>query len=292
MLMAQWTLETISVTMPQLGNRRRIVRILLPPRYHCLTDRRYALLIMQDGHNLFDPRTSAFGMHWRIRETMESLTAAGRNPRIIIAGVDCNHDRGGLARLDEYSPWVNDAIDQDISRARGIDTKAGGEGAAYLAFIADTLLPLLRHRYRTIASPSATGIAGSSMGALFSLYALYSRPDLFSVCGAFSPALWFAKNQIADFVRSRFRPDLAVYLDIGTRETSDADKPDFPERYLRDTLELRDELLELGIPADNLKFVLEEGADHSEHSWARRFPGFLLWALDRFGMVDEGAPHN
>ncbi|MDH7484376.1 MAG: hypothetical protein QHH01_07095, partial [Spirochaetales bacterium] len=102
-------------------------------------------------------------------------------------------------------------------------------------------------------------------------------------CGAFSPALWFAKNQVTDFIRDRFRPALAVYLDIGTRETSDAANPDFPQRYLRDTLELRDELLRLGIPSANLKFVLEEGADHSEHSWARRFPGFLLWALDRLG---------
>jgi len=233
---------------------------------------------MQDGHNLFSPETATFGKHWEIGETMDDLAAQGDRRRIIIVGVDCNHDRQGMSRLDEYSPWVNPTISMDISRARGFET-AGGEGKAYLNFLTDTLMPLINERYRTLVGYESTGIAGSSMGGLFSLYALYERPDRFGLCGAFSTAAWFAKRDLMEHIAQQFRSDRAVYLDIGTAETSDASKTDFPNRYLQDTLDIRDYLISRGLPQNRLLCIVEEGADHSERSWARRFPGFITWAL-------------
>ncbi|MCA1949050.1 MAG: hypothetical protein LDL24_00630 [Treponema sp.] len=272
------TIETFEISIPQLGGRKRTVRVLLPPGYGEEQERRYPVLYMQDGHNLFSPETATFGKHWEIGETLDALAVRGDRRRVLVVGVDCNHDRQGMSRLDEYSPWVNPSISLDISRARGFES-AGGEGAQYLAFLADTLMPLINQKYRTLPGPASTGIAGSSMGGLFSLYALYERPDLFGLCGAFSTAAWFAKEALMQHIAQNYRADRAVYLDIGTAETSDDSKADFPSRYLQDTLDIRDYLTSRGLAQERLLCVVDKGANHSEQSWARRFPGFINWAF-------------
>ncbi|HOX17186.1 MAG TPA: alpha/beta hydrolase-fold protein [Spirochaetales bacterium] len=277
-------IEIETLRMPQLGMRERTVRVLLPPGYEVETGRRYPVLYMQDGHNLFDPATATYGTHWAIGETMDALAASGEAGRWIVVGVDCNHGDRGMKRLDEYSPWVNAELGLELSRAAG-RAAAGGEGRAYLDFLADTLKPWVDGRYRTLPGPASTGIAGSSMGALFSLYALHERPDVFSLAGAFSTAAWFAMDELVAHIESRFRPDRAVYLDIGTLESSDPSKPEFPKRYLDETLALRELYRAKGLPPERLLCVVDEGADHSERSWARRFPAFARWALDRL----EGA---
>ncbi|MBN1243485.1 MAG: alpha/beta hydrolase [Spirochaetales bacterium] len=277
-------LEIETLRIPQLGNLERTVRVLLPPGYGLETGRRYPVLYMQDGHNLFDPATATYGTHWAIGETMDELAAAGEAGRWIVVGVDCNHGDSGMKRLDEYSPWVNAELGLELSRAAG-RVAAGGEGGSYLDFLAETLKPWVDERFRTLSGPASTGIAGSSMGGLFSLYALHERPDLFSLAGAFSTAAWFAMDELVAHIESRFRPDQAVYLDIGTLETSDPSKPEFPRRYLDDTLALRDLYHGKGLAHERLLCVVDEGADHSERSWARRFPAFARWALERL----EGA---
>lgn len=82
-------------TIRQLGGRRRTVRILVPEGYDEQPSRRYPVLYMQDGHNLFDPLSATYGAHWRIGETMDAMAAAGDGRRAIIVGVDCSHERGG-----------------------------------------------------------------------------------------------------------------------------------------------------------------------------------------------------
>ncbi len=86
-------------TIRQLGGRLRTVRVLLPAGYEAQPSRRYPVLYMQDGHNLFDPQSATYGAHWRIGETMDGMAAAGDDRRAIIVGVDCSHEREGLARL-------------------------------------------------------------------------------------------------------------------------------------------------------------------------------------------------
>lgn len=277
-------IEIETIRIPQLAQRERTVRVSLPPGYDLEPTRRYPVLYMQDGHNLFDPATATFGTHWAIGETMDALAAAGERGRWIVVGVDCNHGDQGMKRLDEYSPWVNPGLDAELARAAGRPS-AGGEGRAYLDFLVYTLRPWVDARFRTLPGPRSTGIAGSSMGGLFSLYALHERPDVFSLAGAFSTAAWFARDELVEHIEGRFRTDLSVYLDIGTRETSDDSKPGFPRRYLDDTLALRDLYRAKGLPPERLLCVVDEGADHSERSWARRFPAFARWALERL----EGA---
>jgi len=273
-------LELYTLDMPQLGISGRTIRVLLPNGYSEEPERHYPVLYMQDGHNLFDPATATYGTHWGISETMDRMADSGDGRRIIVVGVDCNHAKEGMARLDEYSPWINRTIASELSRAAS-HLNAGGLGAAYLSFITDSLMPWVSKKYRVLEGPESTAIAGSSMGGIFSLYALYERPEVFGLCGAFSSAIWFAKRDIMEYLAVHYRPDRSVYLDIGTAETSDASKPDFARRYLNDTLELRDYLATRGLPAERLLCVVDEGAEHSERSWSRRFPGFIDWSMNR-----------
>ncbi len=157
-----------SMSIPQLGRTRR-VWIYLPPDY-ATSGRRYPVLYMHDGQNVFDEATSYAG-EWGVDETLDSLHAAG-DPGIIVVAVD----HGGTLRVPEYSPWP---------------TRFGaGEGDAYAAFLANTLKPWVDDNYRTLTDRMHTGITGSSMGGLVSFYAALKYPDVFGLAGVFSPAFW------------------------------------------------------------------------------------------------------
>ncbi|HET7234691.1 MAG TPA: alpha/beta hydrolase-fold protein [Longimicrobium sp.] len=161
---------------PQLHRTRR-VWVYLPPDY-ASSSKRYPVLYMHDGQNVFDDSTSGFG-EWGVDETLDSLYAAG-DPGIIVVAVD----HGGAKRLDEYSPFIN-------------PRHGGGEGDAYVDFLARTLKPFIDRRYRTRPGRLSTGVAGSSMGGLISLYAALKYPDVFGRAGIFSPALWFSDRNYA-----------------------------------------------------------------------------------------------
>ncbi len=179
-----------AMQMPQLRRSRR-VQIYLP-RDYADSDQRYPVLYVHDGQNVFDETTTAFGTEWGIDETLDWRHARGRTGAIVVA-----IDHGGDLRLDEYGPFVNAQY-------------GGGEGPAYVAFLAETLKPLIDARFRTLPDPAHTGILGSSMGGLISLYTGLTRPDVFGRVGVFSPSLWFAEEQMlvlareADVGASRF----------------------------------------------------------------------------------------
>ncbi|HEX8832202.1 MAG TPA: alpha/beta hydrolase-fold protein, partial [Longimicrobium sp.] len=161
---------------PQLHRTRR-VWVYLPPDY-ASSSKRYPVLYMHDGQNVFDDSTSGFG-EWGVDETLDSLFATG-DPGVIVVAVD----HGGAKRLDEYSPFIN-------------PRHGGGEGDAYVDFLAQTLKPLIDRRYRTRPDRLNTGVAGSSMGGLISLYAALKYPDVFGRAGIFSPSLWFSDRTYA-----------------------------------------------------------------------------------------------
>ena len=226
---------------PQLRNRRDIL-VYLPPSY-ATSRRRYPVLYMQDGQNLFDPSTS-FAGEWEVDETMEA--AAREGLEAIIVGIP----NMGAERCDEYSPWI--------------DAKAGGgRGDAYVAFVANTLKPLIDRSFRTRPGRLYTVVLGSSMGGLISLYAFFRRPDVFGSVGAMSPALWFARHAIFPYLdRARFAPG-RIYLDVGTKEGWGE---------LADVRRLHKVLLKKGYhPNQDLLYVVESGARHNEAAWARRF---------------------
>jgi predicted alpha/beta superfamily hydrolase len=142
-----------SLESPQLGNRRDIYVYL--PRTYAESDRRFPVMYMQDGQNLFD-RATSFGEEWGVDQILESA-APGRTEAIVVGIANT-----GDTRCDEYSPFRDPKL-------------GGGAGDRYLAFLTDTVKPAVDSRFRTLPGREATGIAGSSMGGLISLYTHTSK---------------------------------------------------------------------------------------------------------------------
>jgi metallo-beta-lactamase class B len=238
---------------PQLGRTRR-VWVYLPPGY-ATSHRRYPVLYMQDGQNVFDAATSGFG-EWGVDESLDSLRALG-DPGVIVVAVD----HGGSKRLDEYDPWRDPRY-------------GGGEGDAYVDFLVHTLKPYVDAHYRTLADRGHTGIAGSSMGGLISLYAGLKFPNVFGRVGVFSPSLWIAPRMYAVARAARPLPGNRIYFVMGGREG------DTPERYVRDQQAMVDTLAAAGfrVGTDVVAYVRPDG-QHSEWFWRREFPAAYRWLL-------------
>jgi predicted alpha/beta superfamily hydrolase len=249
---------------PQLGNQRDLF-VYLPPSYATAGTRRYPVLYMHDGQNLFDAATSYAG-EWQVDETLETLAAEGREA--IVVGVA----NTGAARLDEYSPYRD-------------PRHGGGKGDAYLRFLLETVKPLVDTSFRTAAGRASTGIMGSSMGGLISLYAFFAFPEQFGFVGAMSPSLWFARGRIMGMIK-RSPPILGtIYFDYGTNEgaRSVRDAPWIRTLLSRSTTmdgELYALLLAKGYrPERDLRYVEALGAGHTEAAWAERLPDALRFLL-------------
>jgi predicted alpha/beta superfamily hydrolase len=239
------------VTSPQLGNQRDIL-VYLPPDYP-QSDIRYPVIYMHDGQNLFDQATSSSG-EWQVDETMEQLSQHGY-PAIVV-GI---HNLGD-ERIDEYSPFA-------------VPRHGGGKGEAYTAFIVETLKPLIYERCRTLPDRVHTGIMGSSLGGLISLYAMFRYPDVFGFVGAMSPSLWFADRAIVPFVRGAPAPPGTIYIDIGRLEG--------PEELV-DFRQMCALLIDKGYrPGSDILCVEEPLAEHHEPAWIGRLHAALRFLLER-----------
>jgi predicted alpha/beta superfamily hydrolase len=250
---------------PQLGNSRDLL-VYLPPSYY-QGNKRYPVIYMHDGQNLFDPEAS-FAGEWGVDETLEMLSLEGLEA--IAVGVP----NMGAERLDEYSPFV----------APG----GGGKGDRYLRFLVGTVKPIIDREFRTLTRRRFTGILGSSMGGLISLYAFFRYPEFFGFAGAMSPAFWFANRAIFPYVKDAPYLTGKLYLDTGTREHAPGQAGLVPEmqarirslRHLADTRLMEDLLLEKGYRSgQDLLYLEEKGALHEEAAWARRLPQALRFLL-------------
>lgn len=235
---------------PQLENTRDIL-VHLPAAYSGSGNRRYPVIYMQDGQNLFDPATS-FAGDWGLLNALSTLPR--RVPEPIVVAIP----NAGEERVREYSPFV--------------DLKAGGgAGERYLDFLLNTLKPLIDSHFRTRPEPEFTGIAGSSLGGLLSLYGFFRRAPAFGFVAALSPSLWFADKAIFPVVEaSPFVPG-RIYLDTGTEEGTES---------LLNARRMRDLLHKKGYrDGVSLRWIEETGAGHQEAVWGRRFKAALPFLL-------------
>ena len=235
---------------PQLNNKRDIF-VYLPPSYHTDLERHYPVIYMHDGQNLFDPRTS-FAGEWEVDDTIDETSREG--VEAIVVGIP----NMGAKRCNEYSPFD--------------DPKHGpAEGDLYLGFIVDTVKPIIDGDFRTLTDRDNTGIAGSSMGGLISLYAFFKRTDVFGFAGVMSPALWYGNRGIFDYLQSASNVGGRIYVDVGTREGT---------AELTDVKRLRDRLLEMGYRhGEDMVFMIDLGAGHNEQAWGRRMGKQLQFFL-------------
>jgi predicted alpha/beta superfamily hydrolase len=234
-----------------LRNQRDLI-VYLPPGYHEQPQRSFPLLYLHDGQNLFDGSTSFIpGNYWHVGETADYVIQQGAVEPLIIVGIY----NTGRHRLREYTP----------TRA----PKLGGGGASrYAKFLLAELRPFLHSRYRILDSPENTGIGGSSLGGLVSLYLGLRRPKIFGKIAALSPSVWWHDRMILRFAASaRVRPLPRIWLDIGTNEGP---------RILDEVERLRDILFDRGWqPGVDLQYQRIEGGQHTESAWAARVGPFL-----------------
>jgi predicted alpha/beta superfamily hydrolase len=231
---------------PQLKRRRRISALL--PYNYGESDRKYPVLYLHDGQNLFD-EASPFG-NWAIDGSLADLAEQGYGDIVVIA-----IDHGGGDRINEYLPFSSKEYGE-------------GQGKLYIKFLMETLKPYVDKKYRVLDDSENTGIGGSSMGGLISLYAGLRFPETFSRMMIFSPSLWLS-NRIYQMAR-RFRPlnSSHLYLYAGGRES---------QEHLSNVMRFGAELLtNLG---QDLRFKFSHNPDgvHHETNWREEFPIALKW---------------
>jgi predicted alpha/beta superfamily hydrolase len=208
---------------------------------------------MHDGQNLFEPDTAFQGEHWRLGETAGELIEAGRIEPLIIVGIYNTGDE----RKNEYTPTRDAKL-------------GGGKADDYGRMIVEELKPLIDRTYRTKPEAEHTGMGGSSLGGLVTLYFGFTYPQVFSRLAVVSPSVWWNYRSILKTVRqARAKPRSRIWVDMGTAEG---------KRGLDDARLLKAALVGLGFaPGGDLHYAEYEGATHSEHDWAVRVGPMLEW---------------
>jgi predicted alpha/beta superfamily hydrolase len=228
-------------------NNARPVRVYLPPGYDENRTARYPVLYMHDGQNVF-------GGGWMVDHALDALYEGNDPPaEAIVVAVD----NIGSTRFAEYTPTPGGM--------------GGGHADDYLRMLLEELKPRIDRTFRTRPEARSTGIAGSSLGGLLSLYAATSRPDDFGFIGAFSPSTWWDDAwivpRVADLTHASPRP-ARVYVDCGGPNDGGADTVKLPAAFAA-----------AGYHGASFKYVEENGAPHNETSWSRRFPAAARFLL-------------
>lgn len=240
------------ITIPRLsGDRTRRAYIYLPESYENEPQRRYPVMYMFDGHNVFFDEDATFGKSWGMNKYM-----AESKKDLIIVGVECNTE--GNRRLIEYSP---------ISYENSELGKIRGKGSVYMNWMVGELKPYIDKNYRTLPDRKNTIIAGSSMGGLIALYGVTVYNHIFQRGACLSPSLWVAPGKVLEFVaRAHIRRDTQIYMDYGELEMfNHAATPE----CMISTAHL---LLTKRV---NLALRIVPGGNHSEASWEKQIPIFM-----------------
>ena len=240
------------VTVPPLtGEKLRRGYVYLPEDYDADPQKRYPVMYMFDGHNVFFDEDATFGKSWGMKAYLD------KNPHdLIIVGIECNNE--GWRRLNEYSP-----VDFTYEQTGFIK----GEGKVYMDWLVDTLKPYIDETYRTLRSREHTIIAGSSMGGLMTLYAVSWYNEVFGRGAALSPSLWVNQEATLNMLRSAEpKADTCIYMDYGTEELNN---------HFGNMEVLRGAVDILLQKEQRLTFRIVPGGSHCEASWEKQIPVFM-----------------
>lgn len=237
---------TPPLALPGLG-RPRTLRIHLPPDYASSPGRRYPVLYLHDGQNLFDAAT-AYAGEWGVDEAMDALARDGL-PAIVV-GID----HGNARRFGELNPW------------RSSVRLPPPEGRAYVADLVSRIKPFVDANFRTRPGRADTVVMGSSMGGLISHFALLEHPEVFGAAGVFSPSFWVSPQPFEATRAAVLPPDARVYLYMGGAEGG---------QMVQD-MQAMAVLLQARV---RLQVRVVPEAGHNEAAWRAEFPRAIRWLL-------------
>jgi enterochelin esterase-like enzyme len=239
----------------------RMLRVWLPPGYSAPENqgRHYPVFYLQDGQNLFDPATAYIGVDWQVDEAADRLIRESTIPPLIIVGID----NAQKERPREYLPYRS--FHPPVMRP---------QGKRYPDFLLQEVMPFLYRHYRIARGPENTGLGGSSLGAIISLYTAMDRPGVFGRLLLESPSLFISNRQLLKSSRAFRQWPERIFIGIGTRE---AESEDGDQQAVEHVRELEHVIRRAGLKDDRLLVEIEEGATHNEIEWAKRFPEALTF---------------
>ena len=248
------------IQIPELPTKEpRRLYVYLPHDYYA-SDKRYPVLYMFDGHNVFYDKHATFGRSWGMKEYLTRT----RLPLILVA-VECNTE--GERRMNEYSPWDIDCI-TELGHMEGL-------GKVTMDWMSGPLKQEIDGRYRTLPDRENTLIAGSSMGGLMALYALSAYNDVYSKAAALSACFWIGGEKLFRLLsETEYKEPTMVYMDYGTAEDPEGNTPD-----IADMFKAAEVLTNAGVHAAARAVP---GAAHNEAAWEKRIPVFMDYLLGEY----------
>jgi predicted alpha/beta superfamily hydrolase len=230
------------------GIEPRDIIVWLPPGYEKTRKQRYLVLYMQDGQNIIDPATSAFGVDWRLDESSDSLIRNKITEPYIVVGIYNTSNR-----TKEYTP--------------------GEVASAYMRFVVNRLKPMIDSVYRTKPDRKNTLVGGSSAGGLISFMLAWEYPSVFSKAICMSPAFKITNiDYVSTVLNTKEKKDVFFYIDNGGVGLESKLQPGVDEMIHA--------LKQKGyVEGKDYFYLIDVNAKHNEIDWAKRFPNAIKLCL-------------
>lgn len=267
-------LKTHYLTVPYFPEKRR-VRVLLPQDYFNEPTKRYPVLYLHDGQNVFHSHEAFAGYSWKIIPLIKSHPEI---PPMIVVGID----NSGEYRLDEYAPWKT-----TFFKDGGLNS-FGGLGKNYADWLARELKPFIDRKYRTLPAKENTLLAGSSMGGYITAYIGALYPEIFGNLGVFSSAAWLRADKFSQFIYTHpLDKNAKVYIQTGANESDAGDDDVLPpnqqaQAYIDEALNYQHALLQTGLPVSRIRLRIFANESHHEYYWAKHFSEFLNFVFNEW----------
>lgn len=256
-------------------NKKRRIRVLLPKGYEEDHERRYPVVYMHDGQNVFYSGESFSGHSWK---TIPAIKKNPDMPRMIIVGIDNDEEN----RMNEYAPWRFSNVPFS-----SFGFHLGGYGSHYAEFFINVIKPFIDENYRTKAEKKYTAMIGSSLGANITQYIGLEYKDYVGGLGVFSSANWLNKPEFDRYI-SKYKLDESqkVYIEVGTNEGDNTDRDlaygNIKQSYISTSLDYYRQLIDAGVPTKNISLNVIADGDHSEECWAKYLPECLRFLSEEW----------
>lgn len=256
----EFVLITHTFDVPYFNNQKR-VRVLLPKDYQHTT-KRYPVVYMHDGQNVFYDAESFSGKSWGVIETLDQATDL---PDMIIVGIDHAQDK----RMSEYSFW-------DIALSQ---TTHVAYGQQFGKFLVEQVKPFIDQTYRTLHDKIHTALIGSSMGGIITATLGVAYSHVFGHLGVFSLASWIIGQPFTTYIDTLTDTSQTIFLQVGANEVAENGETyvlgERAQLYLDSAVSYYTQLIRCGISVDRIVFKIAAHGRHNEQMWATYLPDCL-----------------